>query len=326
MISGIIESNRVNLPQICLKESNNIDLESKIQQKERWLDNLNVDTATFYLPFVRGFLRVLSKQPLIFMIDVSAVGKGFVVLMISVVYKSRSIPIVWKVLEGEKGHLPQREHMCLMMSLNDILQDTENEIIILGDGEFDGTSLQRLWQMWGWKYAVRTAKDTKLYPTNQRNKSEELKIGQIPINSWLEAHKQSDGNVINAYLWHEAKYDEPIALLTNLESGYSAQSFYSKRFLIETFFSDQKSRGFFIHKTRLKKAHRIDKILICTCLAYIWLVCLGDFIKKDIKKYKKIARKDRKDISLFQIGLRWLKSGYFRSNHLLDNIQFSVRF
>jgi hypothetical protein len=236
------------LPQICLKEKKSIDLESKIQQKARWLDNINVNTDSFYLPFVKSFLKVLANQPLIFIMDVSALGKGYVVLMISVVYKSRSIPIVWKVLEGENGHLPQSEHISLMLSLYDILQGVDNEIVMVGDGAFDGTSLQGIWKLWSWKYAVRTAKDTKLFQDK-----EELKIGKIPFNTWLEAYKQSDGNVVNAYLWHEPKYDEPIALLTNLESGYSAQRFYSKRFLIETFFSDQKSRGFFIHKTRLKK-------------------------------------------------------------------------
>jgi hypothetical protein len=55
MISGIIESNRVNLPQICLKEKSKSDLESRIQQKERWLDNVEVNTETFYLPFVQAF-------------------------------------------------------------------------------------------------------------------------------------------------------------------------------------------------------------------------------------------------------------------------------
>ena len=32
MISGIIESNRVNLPQICLKEKSKVDLESRIHR------------------------------------------------------------------------------------------------------------------------------------------------------------------------------------------------------------------------------------------------------------------------------------------------------
>ena len=321
MISGIIESNRVNLPQICLKEKSKTDLESRIQQKERWLDNVEVNTETFYLPFVQAFIIGIKNQPLTFIMDVSALGKGFVVLMISVVYKSRSIPIVWKVLEGEKGHLAQLEHGSLMMSLYDVVQHVDNEIVILGDGEFDGTTIQRMWKMWGWKYVVRTAKDTKLHKGQ-----EEFKLGEIPLNTWVETYQQSDGNVVNAYLWHEPKYADPIPLLTNFESGYTAQLFYRKRFLIETFFSDQKSRGFFIHKTRLKKGRRIDRLLICTCLAYIWLVCLGEFVKTDIKKYKKIARKDRKDISLFQIGLRWIKSGHFRINHLLLAIQFCVRF
>jgi hypothetical protein len=127
--------------------------------------------------------------------------------------------------------------------------------------------------------------------------------------------------LVNAYLWHEPKYADPITLLTNFESEYTAQMFYRKGFLTETLFSDQKSRGFFIHETRLKKYGVLIigpplRLLICTCLVYFgrrsaWLVCLGAFFKTYSKKYKKIPRKDRKDTSLFQISMKWIKSGHF---------------
>ncbi len=44
---------------------------------------------------------------------------------------------------------------------------------------------------------------------------------------------------------------------------------------IETFFSDQKSRGFHLHKSHLCAAIRLTRLLIASCLASLWLVYLG---------------------------------------------------
>jgi hypothetical protein len=40
---------------------------------------------------------------------------------------------------------------------------------------------------------------------------------------------------------------------------------------IETFFSDQKSRGFHLHKSHIADATRLARLLIAACLAYIWM-------------------------------------------------------
>src|SRR2546430_11909093 len=57
--------------------------------------------------------------------------------------------------------------------------------------------------------------------------------------------------------------------------------YYKKRFRIETFFSDQKSRGFNIHKSHLTDPQRLSRLLIASCLAYIWLVYLGALCQKE---------------------------------------------
>jgi len=46
-------------------------------------------------------------------------------------------------------------------------------------------------------------------------------------------------------------YKEPLYLLTNMASADEACGLYTKRFRIETFFSDQKSRGFHLDKSHL---------------------------------------------------------------------------
>ena len=56
---------------------------------------------------------------------------------------------------------------------------------------------------------------------------------------------------IQAVLWWEPGYQEPIYLITNLELADEACYWYRRRMRIETFFSDQKSRGFQLHKSHL---------------------------------------------------------------------------
>src|SRR4029453_1842870 len=74
---------------------------------------------------------------------------------------------------------------------------------------------------------------------------------------------------------------------------------YAKRFRIETFFSDQKSRGFHIHKSHISDVQRLSRLLIAACLAYIWVVYLGSVCEKD--QWRPIIhRRKRCDLSLFQ--------------------------
>jgi hypothetical protein len=75
---------------------------------------------------------------------------------------------------------------------------------------------------------------------------------------------------------------------------------------IETFFADQKSRGFHLHKSHLADPTRLARLLMAACLAYIWIVYLGALCAQDGWVHV-IHRGDRCDLSLFQLGLRLLE-------------------
>ena len=93
--------------------------------------------------------------------------------------------------------------------------------------------------------------------------------------------------------------------MSHVASAEEACRLYGKRFRIETFFSDQKSRGFQLHKSHLSDPRRLSRLLIAACLAYIWIVYLGALCTQD-GWINIIHRGDRCDLSLFQLGLRLL--------------------
>ena len=67
-------------------------------------------------------------------------------------------------------------------------------------------------------------------------------------------------------------YQDPLYLVSNMDAAEEACRYDQKRFRIETFFSDQKSRGFHIHKSHISDPQRLSRLLIAACLAYIWIV------------------------------------------------------
>ena len=88
-----------------------------------------------------------------------------------------------------------------------------------------------------------------------------------------------------------------------------------------TFFSDQKSRGFNLHKSHIADPARLARLMIAACLAYIWIIYLGVIAKRD-DWVQVIHRTDRCDLSLFQLGLRLLE--HFLNEHLPIPVAFDM--
>jgi hypothetical protein len=110
---------------------------------------------------------------------------------------------------------------------------------------------------------------------------------------------------VQAIAWWDAEYEEPIYLISNLSISEDPCQWYKKRFTIETLFSDQKSRGFYLNKSHISDPERLAQLMMAACLAYIWIIYLGNLsIQQGWDKI--IHRTDRCDLSLFQMGLRLL--------------------
>ncbi|MCB0182484.1 MAG: transposase, partial [Anaerolineae bacterium] len=184
-------------------------------------------------------------------------------------------------------------------------------VIFLGDGEFDGNQLQAEIARNGWQYVCRTAKNRLIDDAGDEFALDEIHLQPGDCLSLPDVMVTQDkyGPVLVVAWWRkDAK--EPIYLVSNMELAEEACYWYGKRFRIETFFSDQKSRGFHLHKSHVSEPKRMARLLIAACLAYIWVIYLGALAKRD-EWVAIIHRTDRCDLSLFQLGLDLL-------NHFLN--------
>jgi hypothetical protein len=306
LVAGIVQARSCQLPAIARKTPDPAKADSRIKRYSRWVQHEKVEQEAFYLPFVSELLAHLAAiRELVFVIDGSEVGRECITLMISLIYGKRALPITWLVVKGCKGHLSELVHLDLLNQLHAILPE-RTQMVFLGDGEFDGIALQAALQRKGWRYVCRTAKNAKLFEEDQLFSFQDLCLQMDDFISipqvWFT--QEGYGPVTVMATW-ERGYAHPLYLVTNFELPDEALYWYKKRFQIETFFSDQKSRGFFLHKSHLSDPTRLSNLMIAACLAYLWIVYLGCIAVRD-HWVSIIHRSDRCDWSLFRLGLSLL--------------------
>lgn len=305
-ICGIIQSKQVKLADVAADIPYAGKEESKIMQLRRWLKNETVNVELFYLPFIEKLLYSLSNQTLVLAIDGSTVAQGCISLVVSVIYKGRALPLLWVTRKGKKGHFPQQMHIDLIKAVREIIPDNA-EVVILGDGEFDGAQWLVELESSGWKYSCRTAKNSKCYENGEDFNLQDIcpERGGLTEVGEVEFTDQRTLKVRAVAYWGR-QYEDPLYLVSNFPTGREAVHWYGKRFRIETLFSDFKGRGFHLNKSGLRDPERINRLLIAISLAYIWIVFLGEYALE--KGWNKIIhRTDRCDLSLFTLGKRLLK-------------------
>ena len=159
MISGIVASKSTQLPKVAAKVPNGAKPESRVKRFARWLDNARILEEVYFLPYAEILLAHLALETLVLVMDGSVAGCGCVALMLHVLYKGRALPLAWRVRQGPKGHFPEALHIALVDLVRACLPEGP-PVVLLGDSEFDGTTLQQTLQEAGGGYACRTAQNT----------------------------------------------------------------------------------------------------------------------------------------------------------------------
>jgi hypothetical protein len=309
-ISGIVGSGSTHTRQVAKKAPTGAKVESRIKQLSRWYQHEENSYALHYLPFLEQLLAHLAGLPLVLSIDGSAIGRGCMTLMVSLIYQKRAIPLIWTVIARPKGHLSAREHIGLLDQLRPLLP-AESEVILLGDGEFDSIELQGYLHQQGWSYVCRTARDTWIWCEDEWLQLDDLALPDLCLGLDSVGFTEQAYGPVTVVVWWDKAYQQPLFLVSNLTLVGEICHWYRRRMAIETLFSDQKSRGFQLDKSHISDPERLFRVLMAACLAYIWMIYLG--VHAHQHGYVPLLhRTDRCDLSLFQLGLdlldHWLNA------------------
>lgn len=178
----------------------------------------------------------------------------------------------------------------------------------------------------GWNYAIRAACNT--YPTLPDGRS-----GRIDAfvfsgctryfqNVWLTQDKKLRTNLSVTWTIDKHGQTEMVALTFNQTARHARWREYSYRMRIKQNFHDDKLGGFDMEHIQLQHAERIERLLLAMAVATLWCHELGEHVLQQGETARcPIDPGPTPELSLFQLGLRWLKGAVTVALRLLPKYQ-----
>jgi hypothetical protein len=321
LIVGIFASKSVNLSRIASKIPGTILMNSIIRRLDRFLENTAVRVRDWYEPIVRGLLEQRSGQRIRLLVDGSKVGSGHQLLMVSLAYRSRAIPLVWMWVPYARGHSSSGRQLALLGYIRRLIPPT-CPVLLVGDSEFGSVEVLQTLDKWGWQYVLRQ-KGSHLIRKDEQSHWKPFSdmIRKAGQSFWLGCQQltQKHAYAVNLLAHWKIGEKEPWLLATNLPSLREALRAYEYRMWTEGMFGDFKDNGFDLEATRLRHTMKLHRLTFAVVLLYLSLLTTGSKAIKAGQRYL-VDRRDRRDLSVFRIGL------YLRERCLTNYLHFSLAF
>lgn len=314
LLVGLFQSRTVHLSKVAAKIPGKAVLVSKTRRLQRWLTNSSVRVREWYQPIAKQIIDQTASGGLRLLVDGSKVGFGHQLLLVSVAYRKRALPLCWTWISSSRGHSTSWKQRALLAYVHGLVPPS-TRVSVAGDAEFGGVEVQKLLRSWGWKYVLRQ-KGRLLVRAQSQSSWQRLDslVRKPGERVWLEdcllmAKHQYRVNLL-AY-WKPGE-ELPWLLATNLSDPQAVTRIYRRRMWIEESFGDLKGNGFDLESTHLRNFLRLSRLTLAVMLLYVWLIAVGTRTIKNGQR-RLVDRNDRRDYSIFRIGCnlieRFLSNG-----------------
>lgn len=314
LMMGIFQSGSVQLNLVARKTPIRAQKLSIVKRLARFLDNGAVRVREWYHPFAELLLMSAANAGEVHLIiDATKVAFGFRLVMVSLAYRRRSLPIAWTWVMGSRGHSSTATQVKLLAYVQRLLP-RGTRVSLVGDCEFGTSLLIEYLTFWRWDYALRQPGDNlvmlhgtgrgqridALYPVwFTLLKGQPIWIGRLLLT------KSSPYPTRLVLYWQKGE-KKPWYLATNLLDARQVLRRYRRRMWIEEMFGDMKKHGFDLEASHLRHFLRLSRLTLAVCLLSLWLVALAEHVLT-AGLTAEIDRSDRQDLSLFRLGWDFLE-------------------
>jgi len=309
IIHAMLNSRSMNAGDLAAFIYRDIDDVSIAQMLRRFYKNEHVTWETFYAPLIQEMLKSFPHPIGYIVIDTTDVGSAHRAVVVSLAYQNRSLPLIWHVEPGVKGHSSEEVQITLLEKLAQHIT-LKGCIIFLGDSEFSGVSvLEYVSEELNWYYACRVKPSRYVWvdeetghPLADLVPEQSYKIQRLENVEYTTKHRFTT----SIYACWEPGHKDPLILAYKLPPGLHPRCHYRVRFWTEPLFGDCKEAGLRLSTSRLQHPERLERLFLACAASYIWMVSLGAKLITSGKS-KSVDRPHRRTLSIFKTGWRWFK-------------------
>ena len=308
LVMGLQLSRSVHLSLIVRKWPLASKEPSLVNRLRRFVDNRRVMVRELYHPIAVELVGAFAGQRIRLVIDCTKVGFNFRLMTVSIAYKRRTLPLVWSVHRGRKGHTKAGQQVALLDYVRQLLPD-HSDVWVVGDTGFQSVPLLRWLRRQGWHFVIRQQGRIKVRPAGH----DWIKLNQIPLQpgetcymGWVQLTEKHRARQFWLILHWEKGEDEPWFLVSDQAGQRCLIRLYKVRMWTEEMYGDMKGHGFDLEATHLDSPDRISRLVLGVCIAFVWFITLGSWVvKRGFRHF--VDHKSRRDKSYFRIGWDWIE-------------------
>jgi len=316
LVVGIYHSHSVNLSRIAGKVLGAAKNVSTMRRLSRFLANPAIDVRSWYKPIAKAWLQSQYERvgEIRLIVDGTKIGFAHQLLMVSLAYRRRAVPIAWTWVKHIRGHSSARQQISLLKYVGSLLPKGA-PVFVVGDSEFGSISVLRQLAAWRWFYILRQKGNTGLWRNEQTDwQRMDALVSQAGQTTWCANAYLTEQHIypVSALIHWQIGEKQPWCLATNLPDASLTLRYYRRRMWTEEMFGDFKKHGFDLETTMLRHAPRLSRLTLAVACLYAWLLSTGSRTVRAGLRHL-VDRKDRRDLSIFQIGLRFIDRKLLRS-------------
>ncbi|WP_228056124.1 IS4 family transposase [Microcoleus sp. LEGE 07076] len=266
LIQVVQSIKEVTLESIATKLPMPIKFESRRKKIQRFLSEDEWTLDNIWLSLVISWIKGVKQNKVIYLAIDRTKWELNNILMVSMIWRKRAIPIYWKMLDKQENSTLENQQFVLT-PVFDALSDYK--LLVLGDREFCSVTLANWLREKKVDFCLRLKKNVCI--KTEEELWTELKIlGLEPGNSFFNQEVTirktapiTGFNLAGKWLGKYRNFTtkEPWYILTSLADIQAAVDAYAKKFGIEEMFRDFKGGGYNLERTNLT-GERLSKLLI----------------------------------------------------------------
>jgi len=325
MIVGLIESRVISLPEWApFVEGRATFAQSTVRRFSRWLNNQRIQIHDLYGPIIQEALIEWSENTIYLALDTSMLWDRFCHIRISVIYRGRAVPLIWKTIEHGSSTVAFEKYRPLLEKAAKLLPAGCNVIFLADRGFADTNLMEYLSQTLRWHWRIRIKSNFLVYRRNQRRckiSNISLKRGQARFwhNVYITGKRYG---VVHLALAKPHGTKESWLIVSDQPTDVTTFDEYGLRFDIEENFLDDKSSGFQVESSLIRSAGALSRLFLVLAIATLFLVSQGTAVVESGKRRLVDAHWFRGN-SYLKIGWKWVRRAFIQGYELITRLRLS---
>jgi hypothetical protein len=323
MVIGLICSECINLTKWRVYiRSRAVFAQSHQRRFSRWLHNPRINVQKLYSALIAQALVTWGQSEITLIEDTSMLWDEYCLIRLSVQYRGRAIPLVWRVIRHGSSSVRFEVYQAMLKRATHLVPTGVSVCFLADRGFADATLMRYLRDELRWHFRIRVKSNSWIYRSGKGWKQlnqYHLALGEVVLLQHVALTKTHPLAGVHLALARDPLTRQVWMVVSDQATTLQTLQEYGERFQIEEELLDEKANGFQLERSEIRSTSALSRLCFVMAVATLLLTVQGYQVVRTGKRRWVDAHWQRGN-SYLRIGWNWFKGILHQGWRLLSTI------